>query len=205
MRLLIIGAAGAAGSRIRAEARRRGHRVTPASRRPRDATWLRLDAADPDEVAAAASGHDLVIGATRPAAGEETEVAAVTSALADATARAGLPLLVIGGAAPLRVPGTAHTALEDPRYVPAHIRPFAAASTHQLAVLRERSGSDWTYLAPAAQFAPGPRTGAYRISRGELVIAADGTSAISMEDVAVAVIDLAASPDRPVRGLVGVG
>lgn len=205
MRLLIIGAAGAAGSRIAAEARRRGHRVTAASRRPRDASWLRLDAADPGQVAAAASGHDLVIAATRPAAGRETDVAATAAGLTGGAAGAGLTLLVIGGAAPLRVPGTTHTALDDPRYVPDHIRPFAAASSRQLAVLDEHLGSDWTYLAPAAQFAPGPRTGDYRLSDGELVIGPDGASAISMEDVAVAALDLAASPDRPVRGVVGVG
>src|SRR5699024_12693746 len=46
---------GDAGSRIQAEAHRRGHDVTPASRRPRVSSWMRIDAADPDRVEAARS------------------------------------------------------------------------------------------------------------------------------------------------------
>ena len=58
MKILIIGATGAAGSRIAAEALQRGHAVTAASRRPSvvapGATALTLDATAPDRVADAA-------------------------------------------------------------------------------------------------------------------------------------------------------
>lgn len=205
MRLLIIGAGGAAGSRALAEARRRGHHVTPTSRSEHGPPWLRVDTADAAGVAAAARGHDLVISATRPAEGREQEVLTSTAGLASGTMRAGVPLLVIGGASPLRVPGTSHTALEDPRYVPEHIRPIAAASTRQLEVLREHTGTDWTYLAPAAHFAPGPRTGTYRCTDGELVVGPDGSSAISMEDFAIALTDLAETAERPLHTVVGIG
>jgi putative NADH-flavin reductase len=47
----------------------------------------------------------------------------------------------------------------------------------------------WTNLSPAGQIAPGERTGAYRTSLEELVIDADGTSRISAEDYAMAVLD----------------
>lgn len=205
MRLLIIGAGGAAGSRARAEAQWRGHVVTPASRRPRGTPWLRVDTTDAGEVAAAASGHDVVISATRPALGHERDVPAMTTGLAHGALQAGVPLLVIGGASPARVPGTVHTALEDPRYVPEHIRPIAAASTRQLDVLREHPATAWTYLAPAAQFAPGPRTGTYRSADGELIVSSDGSSAISMEDFAIALIDLAEAAERPLHAVIGVG
>lgn len=151
MRILIIGGSGAAGSRIAAEARRRDHEVAIASR----TTGARLDASDVEAVTAAAAHMDVVVAATRPAIGCEAEVDAVTEALVAGSARAGARLLVVGGASPLRVPGTGWTALEDPHWVPPTIRPIAAASTRQLEVLQAAGReSAWTYLAPAADFAP---------------------------------------------------
>lgn len=225
MRVLLIGGNGAAGSRIAAEARRRDHEVTIASR----TTGLSLDASDVEAVAAAAARVDLVIAATRPAIGHEAEVDAVTEALAAGTARANARLLVVGGASPLRVPGTGWTALDDPRWVPPAIRPIAVASTRQLEVLQATGReSAWTYLAPAADFAPaadlapaaaavpgagvvpGIGQGSYRIHLGrgglvpDLVIAADGTSRIAMEDFALAVLDEVEEP-RMLRGVLAVG
>src|SRR5690625_6614178 len=88
MRLLIIGAGGDAGSRIQAEAHRRGHDVTPASRRPRVSSWMRIDAADPDRVEAACREHDVLIASTRPGAGREGEVVDVARGLARGAGRA---------------------------------------------------------------------------------------------------------------------
>lgn len=217
MRILVIGGTGAAGSRIVDEALGRGHEVTiavrtaaPAVSRGR-ADRVRLEASDRDAVAACATRADLVIGTTRPAVGREAEVVGVTRALAEGAARAGTRLLVVGGASPLRVPGTQHTALEDPRWVPPGIRSIAAASTRQLEVLAAGdSAPEWTYLAPAADFAPGITRGTYRAVPGEagtvpaLVIAPDGTSRISMEDYALAACDEAERP-MPRRGVVAVG
>jgi putative NADH-flavin reductase len=101
---------------------------------------------------------------------------------------------VVGGAAPLLVPGTARRALDDPDWVPVAIRKIAAASLHQLDILQATSVTDWTYLAPAALFEPGPRTGTYRTGGKELVIDADGRSYISMEDYAIALLDEIETP-----------
>lgn len=210
MRILVVGAAGNAGSRIVTEALIREHHVTAASRRPRSTTvpWaapiLALDAADPAQVRAAAENHDVVIGATRPAAGREQDVVACTRGLAEGARRAGARLAVVGGAAPLLVPGTTRRALDDPAWVPEAVRPIAAASARQLEVLHNTPGSDWIYLAPAAMFTPGERTGAYRTAGRDLVIADDGTSSVSMEDFAIAVLD---EVERPTayRDVVSVG
>lgn len=63
MKILIIGATGAAGSRIAVEALQRGHAVTAASRRPSvvapGTTALTLDATVPETVADAARLHDM--------------------------------------------------------------------------------------------------------------------------------------------------
>lgn len=193
MKILIIGATGTAGSRIVAEALQRGHAVTAASRRPFDvapgATARTLDATAPEQVAEAARVHDVVVAATRPALGREDDIEALTTGVADGVRSAGRRLILVGGAAPLRVPGTARIALEDPRWVPTTIREIAAASCRQLEILRSTSDVDWTYLAPAATFEPGTRTGAYRTGGAELVIDDEGRSQISMEDYAIALME----------------
>ena len=53
---------------------------------------------------------------------------------------------------------------------------------------------NWAYLSPAALLEPGERTGAYRLDGDDLVVGADGTSRISMEDLAVALLDEAERP-----------
>ncbi len=212
MKILIIGGTGSAGRRIAREALGRGHWVTLASRRGGTApeldsarlTSLSLDSAGPDAVATAAQNHELIIGATRPAVGREADIVASTRGLAAGASGAQIRLLVVGGAGPLRVPGTDRLAVDDPRWVPSEIRPIAAASNRQLEILREHRDTDWTYLAPAAHFAPGHRTGRYATADNELVIASDGSSMISMEDYAIALMDLAEAPGPPHR-VVAVG
>lgn len=101
--------------------------------------------------------------------------------------------------------------------MPPTIRPIAAASASQLEVLQAAGPENsWTYLAPAADFAPavelapGDVRGSYRLHVGragsvpDLVIAADGTSRISMEDFALAVLDEIEEP-RMLRGVIAVG
>lgn len=144
------------------------------------------------------------MAATRPALGREADIDALTTGTAEGARRAGRRLLVVGGAAPLRVPGTARLALDDPAWVPPAIRSVAAASCRQLEILRATDGVEWACLAPAAIFEPGPRTGTYRTGGDELVIDSQGGSAVSMEDFAIALLDEAERPT--VRGgLLSIG
>ena len=53
---------------------------------------------------------------------------------------------------------------------------------------------DWAYLSPPAQLAPGERTGNYRLGTNELMLDAEGNSTISMEDLAVVLLDEAEQP-----------
>lgn len=105
---------------------------------------------------------------------------------------------------PLQVPGTPQIALDDPQRIPTAIRPIAAASVRQLEILRSASGLDWTYLAPAADFGPGPRTGDYRTAAAALVIDEHGRSSISMEDFAIALMDEIEFPTTR-RGILSTG
>lgn len=195
MRIAVIGAAGMAGSRVVTEAAHRGHallavyRSTRPDTLPPGVTPVAGDADDADAMAALFDGVDAVVAATRPPVGREHTIAATTTALLDAAAKAGTRLLVIGGAGPLEVPGRpGRLVLDDPAYVPPRWSTVAAASSAQLAACRAHE-ADWTYLSPPAVLEPGPRTGAYRRGTTTLLTTEDGASRIAAEDLAVAVLD----------------
>lgn len=201
MRITVFGAAGNVGRRVVAEALSRGHHVTAVVRDP--ARFPELppgadarvgDAANADDVAELSTGQDVVIGATRPPAGSEGELVTATRGLLAGLARTGVRLLVVGGAAGLTVPGSGGaTVVEDPGF-PASLRPIALACNEQLAACRAESGVDWAYLSPSALLEPGVRTGRYRVGTDELLVDEKGDSAISMEDLAVALLDEAERP-----------
>ncbi|MER6943952.1 NAD(P)H-binding protein [Nonomuraea sp. NPDC000554] len=198
MRITVFGAAGNVGRRVVAEALSRGHEVTAVVRDPSRAHGLGADvragdASDPRDVARLSAGQDVVITATRPAPGREGELAAVARALLAGLAGTGARLLVVGGAGSLTVPGTGGTVIDAPDFPPSW-RPIARACDEQLAACRADADVDWAYLSPAALLEPGERTGNYRLGADELLVDADGTSRISMEDLAVALLDEAERP-----------
>ncbi|MEU4212411.1 NAD(P)H-binding protein [Streptomyces sp. NPDC026206] len=201
MRVTVFGAAGNVGSRVVAEALARGHEVTAVVRNPSRAGQLPsavtvrvADAANASDVAESIAGQDVLISATRPVPGSEAELAGTTRALLAGAARSGVRLVLVGGAGSLTVPGTDRTVLDDPDFVPPAWRPIAQACTDQLAVCRTETDADWTYLSPPARLEPGERTGAYRLGADELLLDPEGNSAISMEDLAVALLDEAERP-----------
>ncbi|MEV4621510.1 NAD(P)H-binding protein [Asanoa sp. NPDC049573] len=197
MHITVFGAAGAAGSRIVAEALRRGHRTTAVVRDPARfadlpaaATHRVGDAADIRSVSALSAGQDVVVAATRPAPGQEHELAVVASTLLAGLAGTGARLVAVGGAGSLTVPGSDGTlAVDDPVHVPPAWRDIALAGNEQLATFRANADVDWTYLSPPALLEPGSRTGRYRSGTDALLLDAAGVSAISIEDLAVALLD----------------
>jgi len=201
MRITVFGAAGDVGSRVVAEALSRGHQVSavvrdqahfpdlPAAADPRIG-----DAANVEDVAALSAGQDIVISATRPAPGSETELVTTSKALLAGLAGTGVRLLLVGGAATLTMPGTGGTTVvEDPNF-PADLRDLAIACRDQLETCRAETAVDWAYLSPPAQLEPGQRTGTYRLGTDELLADAEGNSTISMEDFAAALLDEAEQP-----------
>jgi uncharacterized protein len=203
LRITVFGAAGSVGSRVVAEGLARGHDVTAVVRDPARFGELPAaaeartgDATNVADVAELAAGHDVVIAATRPPSGSETELVAAAEALLAGLAGSSVRLLVVGGAASLRVPGAnGSSVLDDPSLVPAEWRTSALASAAQLEAFRgAETAVDWAYLSPAAHLAPGRRTGAYRLGGDELLVDAEGDSRISVEDLAVALLDEAERP-----------
>lgn len=223
MRITIFGATGAVGSRTVQEALDRNHDVTAVGRNTQRLEALarsvtaagavgvddgagasgagrgvlrvrRGDASDPGDVARLSLGQDVVISATRPVAGLEDELAVAAKGLVAGLSGSGVRLLVVGGAASLTLPGEPGTLLVDGPGFPAELRPIALACNEQLDVIRAGDDVDWTYVSPPALLEPGVRTGSYRAGRDELLVGPDGTSYLSMEDFAIALLDEAEHP-----------
>lgn len=198
MRVVVVGATGMVGSRVVAEAAGRAHRVVAVSRRPArvpdgvagPVSAVALDAGSPSRLDHVLAGADAAILAVRAPAGQEDSIVPVTGAVLDAAGRAGARLLVVGGAGPLRSPHeTGRLAIDDPTYVPPAWRDVAAASVTQLDVCRRHANRGWVYLSPPAILEPGERSGTYRRGTTTLLTDDDGTSRITAEDLAVAVVD----------------
>ncbi|MEJ8569232.1 NAD(P)-dependent oxidoreductase [Elongatibacter sediminis] len=201
MNITVFGARGSVGSRITHEAVARGHSVTAATRQPpipgresltNAAGRLQYRAADatcPEDVMQVIAGQDAIIAATRPLSGHEPELIASTRTLLDAAAATGTRLLISGGAATLKVPDSGIPVLEDTRYLPPAARPIAMACAEQLALCQLNPASDWTYFSPAASLFSGERTGRFRLGTDDLIVDEQGASRLSLEDLAVAVLD----------------
>lgn len=201
MRIAVVGATGMIGSLVVGEAAARAHVVTAVSRggtspihsahvRP-----IRADGADVRAMVELFGPVDAVVAATRPAAGDEASLPGVTATLLDAAATARRRLVVVGGAGPLLVPDEPNQLVVDaPAFVPAAYRAIAAASVAQLRVCQAHQMADWTYISPPARIGPAERTGHYRRGTTTLLIDSDGTSSISAEDFAVAVVDELETP-----------
>ena len=202
MRITVFGAAGNVGSRVVIEALSRGHEVTAIVRDPARfselpaATIARAATAESvEDVAALSASQDVVISATRPAPGHEDELVSTAKTLLAGLRRTGARLLLVGGAGSLIVPGKeGATVIDEPKFLPAAWRDIAQACIDQLKVCRAETTVDWAYLSPPALLQPGERTGHYRLGDNELLIDAQGNSTISMEDLAVALLDEAERP-----------
>ncbi len=203
MKILLVGATGAIGSRILNEAISRGHDVTAVSRHPSSLsgrehlTVLQADAKDVDGLARLAAGHEAVVSATSPRAdgGKEQFLATVRAVLA-AVKQAGVPyVLFVGGAASLEI-GSGKRVMD---LLVQHLTPEQLAEPITGMEAREiilASDVNWTLLCPAGTIAPGERTGTFRLGGRQAVMGPTGLSSISMEDFAVAVLNELERPEH---------
>ena len=67
---------------------------------------------------------------------------------------------------------------------PAEYKVEASAMRDVLTELLKETELSWTYISPSALYAPGIRTGKFRIGRNNLLVNPMGESRISMEDFA---------------------
>lgn len=197
MKVAIIGATGFVGRRVVDEALARGIQVTAIARQKKELpehanlTVALGDVADTAWLAGQLRGQDAVISAYNPGWGEDNlyeKTARGAQQILTAVEQAGVKrLLVVGGAGSLEVaPGVE---LVDTPQFPENIRPGAQAVRDLRNKLRNESVLDWTYLSPAALLEPGKRIGQFRLGTTQLLMNGEAPASISVEDLAVAIVD----------------
>ena len=202
MKIALIGATGFVGSKVLAEALQRGHQVTALARTPskltaRDGlTVVETDARDAGQVALAVAGHDAVVSAyngPRGSADFRERYLSGTRAVLDGVKRSGVKrLLWVGGAGSLFVaPGVS---LVDTPQFPAEYRTEAQAAREALHLVAEERGLDWSFVSPAPLLQPGQRTGRFRLGGDEVLMDGDKPGRISVEDLALAIVDELETP-----------
>jgi putative NADH-flavin reductase len=201
MKIALIGASGFVGSAVLKEALDRGHQVTAIVRNPekiklqnKNLEVVKADAQQPEDVAAAVKGHDAVINAYNPGWGNPaiyTESLKGAQAIQEGVKKAGVNrLFVIGGAGSLYIaPG--QQLVDSPEF-PGDWKDGALAARDYLAILRHEESLDWTFLSPAIEMhqgTSGERKGTYRKGLENPVFGETGRSLISVEDMAIAILD----------------
>lgn len=199
MKLVMFGPTGMIGSRIVNEALSRGHMLTAITREPsrfsvdhEKLTVVAGNALDSASVSDLAKEHDAVLSATGPGGSSAEVIVKAAHALIQGLSRAGSRrLVVVGGAGVLEVAPGVQLA-DTPQLVEAY-RPLAFAH-RQAYNLYKASNLDWTFVCPAAEIAPGDRTGKFQVGADQLLTNTQGESRISVEDYAIAFIDEVEQP-----------
>ena len=207
--IVVFGGTGYTGGNIAREAASRGHRVISVSRSepPEPVEAVRYEVGTVLDVAPRViPGADVVVAALSPRGDMAGHLVEVYGELARLAAEAGARYLQVGGFSSLR------PAKDQPRFVegdvPEQFRPEAEEGEATRVLLAEGAPAelDWLFVSPAGgygAFAPGERTGAYRVGNDVALFDADGKSEVSGADFALAIVDEIETP-RHHREHVGV-
>lgn len=199
MKVALIGASGFVGKAVLNELLERGHQVTAIVR---DSNKLQLqdglrvtaaDATNADALAEVIKGNDAVISAfnagwTNP--NLYADFLSGSKAIQQGTKKSGVKrLLVVGGAGSLFIDG--QQLVDSPEF-PAEYKAGATAARDYLNELKKEMELDWVFLSPAIEMHPGTsgvRKGTYRTGTESPVFNEEGRSVLSVEDLAVVIVD----------------
>lgn len=197
MKISILGATGFVGKALVSEALIRHHQVTAISRHSNQLAQhahLIAESGDITDVAWLTSrlkGQDVVLSAfnggwSNPNLYRDTVVG--NQAILDAVKRAGIKrFIVVGGAGSLEIaPGV--LLLDSPDF-PANIWPGAQAVKEFKTTLESIDSLDWTFVSPAAMLEDGARTETFRLGGKQLLMNGNTPAKISVQDLAVAILD----------------
>ncbi|SDJ11581.1 hypothetical protein SAMN04488540_10547 [Ferrimonas sediminum] len=196
MKLFIIGATGFVGQALVKEALAQGHQVTALVRQagkltPHSAlTEISGDVLDVQATAAAMAGHDEILSAFNAGWNNPNlyqDFISGANAIVEAATLSDVRLQMVGGAGSLFVaPGVQ---LVDTDGFPKEYLQGARAARDILTQLQQRSDLNWSFVSPPALLAPGERTGTFRVGGDNLLMKGDAPANVSVEDLAVAVVN----------------
>jgi uncharacterized protein len=199
LNIVVYGGSGAIGSRIVNEAAARGHKVTVVDRSPKadiapaGVTTVTGDALDPKDILKNIANADVLVSSVvvRPAPTPDFALRIVKSEVEALKAQTGpkkTRLMIVGGASSLY---NADGSRIIDSFPGGRTNGEVGAAVDALDWLRSdvKNAVSWTFFSPAGNIRPGTRTGKFRLGGEQLVIDAQGRSAISMEDYAVAMLD----------------
>ncbi|MCP3422209.1 NAD(P)-dependent oxidoreductase [Nocardioides pinisoli] len=202
--IAVLGGTGYTGAAVAAEARRRGHDVTAASRSapssPVDGvTYVEGSVLDPDVLDRALADADVVLVGLSPRGDMAGKVEGVVQELVARLAGTSTRLGYVGGASSLLAEEGGPRlwdVTED--QVPDEVKPEIRTGLDVLALLEASPESlDWFYVSPPVDYGSWlgtPSKGEYVLGGDVLLRDADGASTISADDLALAILDEIESP-----------
>ena len=205
MKVVLIGASGFVGNAILNELLQRGHQVTAIVRSANKITAAEnvkvavANILNETELLNAIVMHDAVISAynagwTNP--NLYHEFLQGSQAIQETVKKSGIKrLIVVGGAGSLFV--APDQQIVDTEGFPEEWKPGALAARDYLNILKEEKELDWTFLSPAVEMHQGTsgiRKGTYRTGLDNPVFDENNRSVISVEDIAVAIVDELETP-----------
>lgn len=207
--IVIFGGTGYTGSNVAREAVARGHEVVSVSRSlPKDPVdGVRYEVGDVLQLAPRLiPGADAVVATLSPRGDTAGRLVELYGELARQAAAAGARFVQVGGFSSLRpAPGAPRFVEGD---VPEEYRAeaFEGEATRVLLAEDAPAELDWVFVSPAGSYgawAPGERTGVYRVGDEVALFDGDGGSNISGGDFAAAIVDEIENPSRH-RAHIGV-
>ena len=199
-KIAVIGATGFVGTQVVKELENRGYFVNALARNiskiseTENVKAIEADVYNTSELAHVLKGNDAVIstfnpGWTNPNIFEDFLKGA--KSIEKAVEESGVKrFIVVGGAGSLYI--AENIQLIDTPEFPAEIKPGAEAARQYLEIIKKNTELDWTFFSPAIEMhqgTAGVRKGTYRTALENPVFDENGRSILSVEDVAVALVD----------------
>ncbi|MDV8010174.1 MULTISPECIES: NAD(P)-dependent oxidoreductase [Rhodococcus] len=199
-KIAVFGGNGFAGSAIAKEAASRGHEVTVVARSAQSGTDTNVvqgSVHDNTIVEQITADNDVVVVAIPAREIDGKRLLDAVTPLADAAARNGARIAVVGGAGSLLVAEGGPRVVDTPDFPDAY-KGEALAHADVLDALRATdSNVDWFYVSPGAAFGAhagvAPK-GSFQVGGDILLTDAEGNSAIAGEDYAHAFVDEIETP-----------
>ena len=193
--IAIIGGTGYTGTNIAREAVARGHQVVSWSRNVpgEPVEGVRYETGDAADAVAIIPPADVVVLALSPRGETAGRLLELYPLYAAAAAAAGARLIMVGGFSSLR-PAPGEPRFAEGSEIPEQFRDEAleAEATREWLATSAPAELDWVFVSPAGGYgawAPGEKTGTYRVGGEIALFDAEGRSEISGPDFADAIVN----------------